>query len=79
MWASKNNPNFHVSYSLFENKESCYTLASWVDMDHDECSPDLKFVGGRPFDLDATETAEFWVLVKDAQTHIEKELHKIEV
>ena len=66
-----------ISLSLFTHSpESCYMLASWTNMDHDEKSPDLKFVGSRPMDLSPEERAVFMKLAKEGQEHIEKVLHK---
>ena len=43
-------------------------------MDHDECYPDLKFVGARPFDLNETETLVFMNLAKATQIRMNNEL-----
>ena len=69
--------NTSISLSFFTgNPESCYMLASWDNMDHDEKSPDLKFVGSRPMNLTEEEQAIFMKLAKAGQEHIEKALNK---
>jgi hypothetical protein len=45
-------------------------------MDHDEKSPDLKFVGSRPMDLSTEEHLVFMKLAKEGQTHIQNVLNK---
>jgi hypothetical protein len=66
-----------ISLSFFTgNPESCYMLASWTNMDHDEKSPDLKFVGSRPMDLNEEEQSIFMKLAKSGQEHIEKCLNE---
>lgn len=74
-YREKNNKNsISVHPSCFKNPETCYTLAYWVNMDHDECYPDLKFVGARPFDLNETETLVFMNLAKATQIRMNNEL-----
>jgi len=51
-------------------------LASWTNMDHDEKSPDLVFVGSRPLDLTEEEQLVFMKLAKEGQAHIQNVLHK---
>jgi hypothetical protein len=66
-----------ISLSFFTHSpESCYMLASWTNMDHDEKSPDLKFVGSRPMDLSTEEHLVFMKLAKEGQTHIQNVLNK---
>jgi len=66
-----------ISLSFFtRSPESCYMLAMWTKLDHDECSPDLKFVGSRPMDLSKDEQATFMELATLGQKHIEKVLRK---
>jgi len=55
--------------------ESCFMLASWSNMDHDEKSPDLKFVGSRPMDLNEEEQMIFMKLAKAGQEHIQEVLN----
>jgi hypothetical protein len=50
-------------------------LASWENMDHDEKSPDLKFVGCRPMNLTEDEQMIFMKLAKAGQEHIEEILN----
>ena len=71
----KNNTS--IDLSVFTRRpESCYMLASWTNIDHDEKSPDLKFVGSRPMDLTEEEQMIFMKLAKAGQEHIEKCLNK---
>lgn len=66
-----------ISLSFFTHSpESCYMLACWRNMDHDEKSPDLEFVGSRPMDLSPEEQVVFMKLAKEGQVHIEKVLRK---
>ena len=52
-----------IHKSLFELSEHCYVIASWIDMDHDEQMPNLKFTGIRPFELETqTEILVFMEL-----------------
>ena len=51
-------------------------LACWTNMDHDEKSPDLKFVGSRPTDLSTEEQVVFMKLAKEGQEHIQEVLLK---
>jgi|688.fasta_scaffold78496_8 hypothetical protein len=65
-----------ISLSFFtESPESCFMLASWENMDHDEKSPDLKFVGCRPMNLTEDEQMIFMKLAKAGQEHIEEILN----
>jgi hypothetical protein len=65
-----------ISLSFFTgNPESCYMLASWTNRDHDEKSPDLKFVGSRPMDLNEEEQMIFMKLAKAGQEHIQEVLN----
>ena len=69
--------NTSISLSFFTGSpESCFMLASWENMDHDEKSPDLKFVGSRPMDLNEEEQSIFMKLAKSGQEHIEKCLNE---
>lgn len=67
--------SFKISPSCFKNPESKFMLARWVDMDHDEKSPDLRFVGRRPIELTDEESKDFWNCVKIGQEHIESVLN----
>ena len=60
-----------IHKSCFKNSESSYVLAYWIDINHDERTPDLKFVGGRPFDLTKEEMVDFMDLAKCGQQEIE--------
>ena len=70
--------NTFINKSCFKNPESCFTLASWVDIDHDEKTPDLKFVGKRPLELDEDELKDFLICAKEGQDFIEKILEDFE-
>jgi hypothetical protein len=66
-----------IDLSFFtQSPETCFMLASWTNMDHDEKTPDLKFVGYRPFDLTEEEQAIFMRLAKAGQDHIEEVLNE---
>ncbi len=63
-----------IQKTFFDREESCYTLASWDNINHDELTPDLKFCGSRPFDLDAHELEVFMQLALMGQKEIERQL-----
>jgi hypothetical protein len=65
-----------VHKSCFVRPETMYMLASWKNINDDECSPDLKFVGSRPFELNEEEQKVFWELAKIGQEHITKILEE---
>lgn len=68
-WSAK------IHKSCFESSETCYVIAYWVNMDHEELTPDLQFVGMRPFELKTqTETLVFMELAKAGQYRIQGEL-----
>jgi hypothetical protein len=67
-----NNTSVKIHKSCFNSLERCYVLAYWIDINHDEKIPDLKFVGGRPFDLTKEELVDFMSLAKCGQQEIEK-------
>jgi hypothetical protein len=68
-WSAK------IHESCFESSETCYVIAYWVNMAHDELTPDLQFVGMRPFELETqTEILLFMELAKAGQYRIENEL-----
>lgn len=50
-------------------------IASWGNMDHDEKTPDLKFVGSRPLEIDEEEWSTFLRIAKAGQTEIERQLN----
>ena len=72
------NNSHSINPSCFKNPETCYVLAYWVDIDHDERTPDLKFVGSRPMELNESELKAFWDCVKIGQKHIEDVLDKFD-
>ena len=45
-------------------------VACWDDINHDECSPDLRFCGGRPFELTNEEILAFMELSEIGYRHI---------
>lgn len=66
-----------ISLSFFtKSPEHCFMLASWENMDHDEKTPDLKFVGSRPMDLTEYEWIIFMRLANAGQTEIQRQLNK---
>ena len=66
---------FNISKSCFKNEEVMYMLASWDNIDHDELTPDLKFVGNRVFELDTEEKEVFMQLAEIGQKEIERQLN----
>jgi hypothetical protein len=60
-----------IHKNCFKNPESSYVLAYWIDINDDEKTPDLKFVGGRPFELTKEEMNDFMDLAKCGQQEIE--------
>lgn len=64
-----------ISRSCFLNETVSYVLAYWDNLDHDERTPDLKFVGSRPFDLTKDEQAVFMDLAAICQEEIEEQLN----
>ncbi len=66
-----------ISMSFFEDMpETKYMLASWENLDHDECTPDLRLVGNRVFELTPAEQMTFLQLASIGQTHLETLLTK---
>jgi hypothetical protein len=66
-----------ISLSFFtKSPEHCFMLASWENMDHDEKTPDLKFVGSRPMDLTEYEWIIFMRLANAGQFEIQRQLNK---
>ena len=70
-----NDSIIRIHKSCFKNSESSYVLAYWIDINHDEKTPDLKFVGGRPFELTKEEMVDFMDLAKCGQQEIENILN----
>lgn len=64
-----------IHKSCFQNEETCYTLAVYNEIDHDELTPDLTFVGSRPFQLTEEEQKTFWQIAKIGQEYIEEFLN----
>ena len=75
---SKESRNAFIHKSCFKRPETSYMLASWVNLNHDECTPDLKFVGDRPLHLSEEEKRNFWYCVKIGQEHIQHVLRNFE-
>jgi hypothetical protein len=67
-----------IQKSFFTNPEVCYVIASWRNINHDEKSPDLQFVGRRPFDLSVVEQQTFMILAKSGQEELEKQLNSFD-
>jgi hypothetical protein len=63
-----------IQKSFFDSPETHYVIASWTNIDHDEKSPDLKFVGSRPLDLAIKDQRTFMILAKIGQQELEKQL-----
>jgi hypothetical protein len=71
----RNGHGHHIDITFFtRGVESCYMLAHWENMNHDEKTPDLIFTGSRPFDLSSEEQIIFMKLAKECQEHIEEVL-----
>lgn len=64
-----------IDPSCFKHPETKFMLARWEDMDNDEKSPDLRFIGKRPIELTEEELKDFWSCVKIGQEHIESVLN----
>jgi hypothetical protein len=54
--------NVHIHKNCFANPESSYVVAIF-DPDKEE-EPDLRFIGGRIFELDEDDAADFWTVAK---------------
>jgi len=67
-----------IDKSCFISPESKYMLACWEDMDHDELSPDLRFVGSRPMELSEEEQEIFMRVAKIGQVEIERQLKEFD-
>jgi len=65
-----------INKSCFKNPESMFMLASWDNINHDELTPDLKFVGGRIFELNDEEKKIFLELAEIGQNEISRQLQK---
>ena len=77
------NAHIYKGFSCFQiakytAPKSCYVIAYWTDLDNDECSPDLKFVGSRPFELNEHDTLLFMEMAKIGQYRIQSELQAFE-
>ena len=70
-------PGHSIQKTFFDREESCYTLASWDNINHDELTPDLRFCGSRPFDLNTTDLDIFMQLASIGQREIEKQLREL--
>ena len=66
-----------IDKNSFDREESCYTLANWDNLDHDELTPDLKFCGSRPFDLSKEDMDIFIQISALAQKEIERQLNDL--
>ena len=65
-----------IDKSSFDIPEIAYVLANWENMDHDELTPDLKFVGSRPLEISEEEQLTFMRLAKIGQVEIEQQLNE---
>jgi hypothetical protein len=63
-----------IQKTFFDKPETHYMLARWENIDHDEKTPDLRFVGSRPFDLLVEDQQTFMILAKIGQEEIENQL-----
>lgn len=72
----KSGGNISINPKCFEREESFFMLAMWENIDHDELTPDLKFVNARPINLNKQEQKIFFELAKIGQEHIEKILNE---
>lgn len=73
------NAHIYKGFSCFQiakyiAPKSCIVLAYWTNLDNDEYSPDLKFVGPRPFELNEHDTLLFMEMAKIGQYRIQSEL-----
>jgi hypothetical protein len=73
-YKSKESFSFNISKSCFKKSETPYMIASWNNINHDELSPDLEFVGSRVFDLSEEEMLIFMRIAKQGQLEIERQL-----
>jgi hypothetical protein len=67
-----------IQKTFFTRPESKYMLAHWINLDHDEKTPDLIFVGSRPFDLEVEDQRTFMILAKAGQEELEKQLREFD-
>lgn len=72
----KNSRGINIHKSCFASSETAYMIASWNNINHDEMTPDLEFVGGRVFDLPDEEVSIFMNIAKIGQEEIERQLRK---
>jgi hypothetical protein len=70
--------NVSIDKSCFVNEESSYMLAHWDNVDHDEKTPDIRFVGPRPMELSEEEQVLFMRLAKIGQVEIERQLNALD-
>lgn len=65
-----------VGESFFTKTESCYMLAHFADLNHDEVCPELRFCGGRPFDLSIEEMRDFMQAAKACYENIQGQIQE---
>ena len=65
----------NIDINFFNKPETCYMLARWNNIDHDEMTPDLEFVGNRVFELTEEEKIIFMELAERGQIYIQKSLN----
>lgn len=77
-WKRKDGTSYVglVGDSFFTMQESCYMLASFKDLDHDEISPELQFCGGRPFNLSEEEMKHFMQVSKACYENIQDQIQE---
>lgn len=62
--------NLHLSNEIFKLPTSSLTIAHWLNLDHDECNPNLSFIGARPLKLNELDWLHFKRVAASAQNHI---------
>jgi hypothetical protein len=67
---------YSIQKTFFNKPESHYMIACWENIDHDEKTPDLRFVGNRPFDLDVEDQRTFMILAKVGQEELMNQLRE---
>ena len=64
-----------IQKSFFTDPEMHFVIARWTSIDHDEKSPDLQYVGNRPFNMSVEDQRTFMVLAKLGQEELERQLY----
>lgn len=71
----KDNVSIATSFFTYP-RETRYMVARWVNINHDERTPDLQLVGSRLFELKEFDQLIFLQLAKTGQAYIEKILNE---